>query len=89
MERFNRHWVTAEEHKRMQLRITELEAENEKLKNKSDIIRELIGLMANNSLFKSSGIKQESSNNSSLEQVVELAKDLSNDIRNIMKSINH
>jgi chromosome segregation ATPase len=85
MDRFNRHFISAEEHKRLQERINELEAENEKLKGKNDIIKELINLMGNNSWFKSNGIRQES--NGTLEQVVELAKDLSNDIRNIMKNI--
>jgi hypothetical protein len=85
VERYNRSLAIAEENKRLQLRINELEVENEKLKNKGDIIKELIGLMANNSWLKTNGIKQD--NASSLEQVVELAKDLSNDIRNIMKNI--
>ena len=87
MERLNRRWVTSDEYKQIQLRVNELEAENEKLKNKSDLIRELIGLIANNSLPRSNSIKQDGGG--SLEQVIELAKDLSNDIRNIMKNSNH
>jgi hypothetical protein len=85
MDRFNRHWVTAEENQKLQVRINELESENEKLKNRNDLIRELISLMANNSWLKTNGIKPEGNN--SLEQVIELAKDLSNDIRNIMKTV--
>ena len=87
MERFNRHWAALEENQKLQQRISELEAENEKLKNRNDIIRELISLFSNNWFRTSStGIRQENSN--SLEQVIELAKDLSNDIRNIMKAFN-
>lgn len=87
MERFNRRWVTVEENQRLQQRINEIEAENEKLRNRNDIIREIISLIANNSWLKTNGggIKQENGN--SLEQVIELAKDLSNDIRNIMNTI--
>ena len=87
MERFNRHLAAVEENKRLQTRVSELEAENEKLKNRNDFVKELISLLANFNLPRTSGIKQEGVN--SLEQVIELAKDLSNDVRNIMKTINN
>jgi cell division protein FtsB len=89
VERFYRRWVSVEENQKLQLRVNELEAENEKLKNRNDIIRELINLIANNGWLKTNnfGIQQEKGNSASLEQVIELAKDLSNDIRNIMNTI--
>jgi hypothetical protein len=89
VERFYRRWVSVEENQKLQLRVNELEAENEKLKNRNDIIRELINLIANNGWLKTNnfGIQQEKGNGASLEQVIELAKDLSNDIRNIMNTI--
>jgi sugar-specific transcriptional regulator TrmB len=85
VERFNRHWVTLEENQRLQQRISELETENEKLKNRNDIIRELISLISTSNWFRPSGTGIRQENGNSLEQVIELAKDLSNDIRNIMK----
>ncbi|HBE80877.1 MAG TPA: hypothetical protein DDW65_24285 [Firmicutes bacterium] len=93
MERFNPRWVSAEEHRRVELRIAELETENEKLKNRNELIHELIGLFANFNGFRTnstsntnntSGVRAEGIN--SLEQVIDLAKDLSNDIRNIIQT---
>ncbi|HBF35773.1 MAG TPA: hypothetical protein DDW50_00450 [Firmicutes bacterium] len=86
MDRYNRRWVSVEEHQKLQMRIEELEAENEKLKNRNDLVRELISFFAtSNRPFMNTSSKQE--NSGSLEQFVELAKGLSNDIRNIMKTI--
>jgi hypothetical protein len=94
MERFSPRWVSAEEHRRVELRIAELEAENEKLKNRNELIHELIGLFANFNGFRTSsasntnntsGVRSEGIN--SLEQVIDLARDLSNDIRNIIQTI--
>lgn len=88
MERFNRRWVTVEENQKLQQRVSELEAENAKLKNRNDFVRELIGLMAGNNWFRANSKEIKSENGNSLEQVIELARDLSNDIRNIMKTVN-
>jgi hypothetical protein len=88
VERFNRRWVTVEENQKLQQRVSELEAENAKLKNRNDFVRELIGLMAGNNWFRANSKEIKSENGNSLEQVIELARDLSNDIRNIMKTVN-
>jgi hypothetical protein len=91
MDRYNRRWVSVEEHQKLQTRLEELATENEKLKNRNDLVRELIGLLAaTNRPYMSSatGNTNKTETSGSLQQFVELAKDLSNDIRNIMKSIN-
>ena len=90
MDRLNRRWVSVEEHQKLQMRIEELEAENEKLKSRNDLVRELIGFLAstNRSFVNTSTNSTKQENSGSLEQFVELAKDLSNDIRNIVKVIN-
>lgn len=91
MDRFNRRWISVEEHQKLQTRLEELEAENEKLKSRNDLVRELIGLLASSNRPFMSNNTSNSTNkmdNGSLQQFVELAKDLSNDIRNIVKSIN-
>lgn len=91
MDRFNRRWISVEEHQKLQTRLEELEAENEKLKSRNDLVRELIGLLASSNRPLMSNNTSNSTNkvdSGSLQQFVELAKDLSNDIRNIVKSIN-
>ncbi len=91
MDRFNRRWVSVEEHQKLQTRLEELEAENEKLKSRNDLVRELISLLASSSRPLMSSNTSNGTNrvdSGSLQQFVELAKDLSNDIRNIVKSIN-
>ncbi len=91
MDRFNRRWISVEEHQKLQTRLEELEAENEKLKSRNDLVRELIGLLASSNRPLMGNNASNSTNkvdSGSLQQFVELAKDLSNDIRNIVKSIN-
>ncbi len=91
MDRFNRRWVSVEEHQKLQTRLEELEAENEKLKSRNDLVRDLITLLASSNRPLMSNNTSNSTNrvdSGSLQQFVELAKDLSNDIRNIVKSIN-
>ena len=91
MDRFNRRWVSVEEHQKLQTRLEELEAENQKLKSRNDLVRELISLLASSNRPLMSSNTSNSTNkedSGSLQQFVELAKDLSNDIRNIVKSIN-
>ncbi len=89
MERLNRRWVSVEEHQKLQMRLDELEAENEKLKNRNDLVRDLIGLLAaTNRPMMSSNTTNRVENNGSLQQFMELAKGLSDDIRNIVKTIN-
>ncbi len=91
MDRFNRRWISVEEHQKLQTRLEELEAENQKLKSRNDLVRELISLLASGNRPLMSSNANNSTNrvdSGSLQQFVELAKDLSNDIRNIVKSIN-
>ena len=89
MERLNRRWVSVEEHQKLQMRLDELEAENEKLKSRNDLVRDLIGLLAaTNRPMMSSNTTNRVENNGSLQQFMELAKGLSDDIRNIVKTIN-
>ncbi|MGE5582605.1 MAG: hypothetical protein ACM3X9_08700 [Bacillota bacterium] len=86
MERFNWHPISASERKRLQQRIEELEAENQKLKSRQEFLKELTGLFINNNRLTPGGAGP--NGNGSLERVIELARDLTNDVKNLLKIIN-
>ncbi len=80
MERYNSPFGAYSERKKMQQRIQELEEENNRLKNRSDFVKDLMALLMNSNRYY-----VKSQDNGSLEQVIELVKDLSNDLRKFFK----
>lgn len=84
MDPFYRIFVN-EEKKRLQQRVQELEAENEHLKNRNEMVKELMSYLIGATRIQADQAKEDGSQ--IIEKVVALTKELSEDLKNLFRKI--